>query len=63
MPFIDDNYNRIFIDNLKGIENLNVLQIMQTKNQDLVKDYIENSDFIKKKIFTVLNCLKYKSFI
>ena len=63
MPFIDDNYNRIFIDNLKGIENLNVLQIMQKKNQDLVKDYIENSDFIEKKIFTVLNCLKYKSFI
>ena len=63
MPFIDNNYNRIFIDNLKGIENLNVLQIMQKKNQDLVKDYIENSDFIEKKIFTVLNCLKYKSFI
>ena len=59
IPFIDDNYYQIFIDNLHGKENLNVLQVMQKKNQDLAKEYMENSDFIEKKIFTVLNYLKY----
>ncbi len=35
------------------------MQIIQKKNEDLAKDYMENSDFIEKKIYTVLNYLKY----
>ena len=59
IPFINDAYYQIFIDNLQGKENLNVLQIMQKKNEDLAKEYIENSDFIEKKIFATLNYIKY----
>ena len=59
IPFINDAYYQIFIDNLQGKENLNVLQIMQRKNEDLAKEYIENSDFIEKKIFATLNYIKY----
>ena len=58
ISLVNDTYNQTFIDNLQGKENLNVLQIIK-KNQDLAKEYMENSDFIEKKIFTVLNCLKY----
>ena len=46
IPFINDSYNQIFIDNLQGKENSNILKIMQMKNEDLAKEYIENSDFI-----------------
>ena len=59
IPFFDDNFYQIFIDNLQGKENLNILKVMQKKNQDLAKEYIESSDFIEKKIFTILNYLKY----
>ena len=59
ITLINEDYYQIFIDNLQGNENLNVMQIMQKKNEDLAKDYMENSDFIEKKIYTVLNYLKY----
>lgn len=59
ISFINDDYFQIFIDNLHGKENLNVLEIMQ-KREDLSKEYLENNDFIEKKIFAVLNYLKYK---
>ena len=58
IPFIDDNYFQIFIDNLQGKENLNILQIMQKKNEELANEYIENSNFIEKKIYTILNYIK-----
>ena len=59
IPFIDDNFNQIFIDNLQGKENLNILEIMQKKNEDFVKEYIENSDFIENKIFKILNYINF----
>ena len=59
IPFINDSYNQIFIDNLQGKENSNILKIMQMKNEDLAKEYIENSDFIEQKIYTTLNYMKY----
>ena len=59
ISFINDDYYQIFIDNLHGKENLNVLKIMQ-KREDLSKEYLEINDFIEKKIFAVLNYLKYK---
>ena len=58
ISFINDDYYQIFIDNLHGKENLNVLQIMQ-KKEDLAKEYLQNNDLIEKKIFIVLNYLKY----
>ena len=49
----------IFIDNLQGKENSDVFKIMQKKNEELAKEYLENSNFIENKIFTVLNYMKY----
>ena len=59
IPLINDSYYQIFIDNLHGTENSNILQIMEMKNEDLAKEYIENSDFIEQKIYTTFNYMKY----
>ena len=59
IPLINYEYNQIFIDNLQGRENLDVFKIMQKKNEELAKEYIENSNFIESKIFEVLNYMKY----
>ena len=59
IPFIDDNFFQIFIDNLQGKENVDILQIIQKKNEELAKEYLENSNYIEKKIYTVLNYIKF----
>ena len=60
IPLINSDYNQIFIDNLQGKENSDVLKIMQKKNEELAKEYIDNSTFIENKIFYVLSYMKYK---
>ena len=60
IPLINSNYHQIFIDNLQGKENSDVLKIMQKKNEELAKEYIDNSTFIENKIFYVLSYMKYK---
>ena len=59
ISFINDDFYQIYIDNLEGKENSDVFQIMQKKNEELAKEYIENSNFIENKIFNVLNYMKY----
>ena len=59
IPLINSDYNQIFIDNLQGKENTDVFKIMQKKNEELAKEYIDNSDFIESKIFNVLSYMKY----
>ena len=58
VSFINDDYYQIFIDNLKGEKDLDIFKIMQ-KKEDLSKEYLKNKDFIEKKIFVVLNYLRY----
>ena len=58
ISFIDDDYYQIFIDNLQGRENSNVLKIMEQKDQ-LAQVYINNSNLVENKIFTILNYMKY----
>ena len=60
IPFINEEYNQIFIDNLVGKENLNILQIMVKKSGELAEEYLNNSKFIENKIFTSLNYFNYK---
>ena len=62
IPFINEEYNQIFIDNLIGKENLNILKIMEKKNEELVQEYIFNSNFIENKIFMTLNYINYNIF-
>ena len=59
ISFINDSYYQIYIDNLQGKEDLNILKIME-KKEDLPKHFLENKDFIDKKIYIVLNYLKYQ---
>ncbi len=59
IPLINPEYNQIFIDNLQGKENLDVFKIIQKKNEELAKEFIDNSNFIETKIFEVLNYIKY----
>ena len=47
IPLINSKYDQIFIDNLQGKENSNVFNIMQKKNEELAKEYIDNSTFIE----------------
>ena len=62
IPFINDEYNQIFIDNLVGKENLNILKIMEKKSEELAEEYIHKSNFIENKIFTTLNYINYTIF-
>ena len=60
ISFINDEYEQIFIDNLQGKENSDVLLLMQKDNEEeLIKTYINNGNFIENKIFTILNYIKY----
>ena len=58
ISFMNEDYYQIFIDNLQGKENSDVLKIMEKKNE-LAKVYIDNSNFLENKIFTILNYMKY----
>jgi len=60
IPLINSDYCQIFIDNLQGKENSDVFKIMQKKNEELAKEYIDNSNFIENKIFNVLSYIKYQ---
>ena len=59
ISFFNDEYDQIFIDNLHGKENLDIFKIMQKDNDIVAEQYIYNADFIKNKIFIVLNYLNY----
>ena len=63
ISFINEEYYHIFIDNLEGKENSDILKLMQKNNEEeLAKEYISNSNFIENKIFNVLNYMKYTIF-
>lgn len=59
IPFVDDEYNQIFIDNLIGKEHLNILKIMEKKGEELAQEFLNNSNFVENKIFTALNYFHY----
>ena len=59
IPFINDEYKQIFIDNLEGKENSNILKVMEKKNEELAQEYLQKNDFIEKKIFATLNYINY----
>ena len=59
ISFINEDYYQIFIDNLKGKENSNVIELMKKDNKELAEDYINKSNFVDNKIFTTLNYINY----
>ena len=59
IPFINEEYYQIFIDNLQGQKN-SILEIINNKDETaMAKEYINNSEFLDKKLYTVLNYFKY----
>ena len=60
ISFFNDDYFQIFIDNLHGKENLNIFKIMQKNNDLVAQEYIYNPEFIKNKIFKIINYLNFK---
>jgi hypothetical protein len=60
IPFTNDEFNQIFIDNLNGSENSDLFKVISQQNDQIAKDYIQSSDVIEKKIYSVLNCIKFE---
>ena len=56
IPFINDEYTQIFIDNLQGKENLDIFKII---SKQMTKNYIKENSFINNKIYSVLNYINY----
>ena len=59
IPFINDDYYQIFIDNLQGQKN-SILEIINNKDETtLAREYINNSDFLDNKLYIILSYFKY----
>ena len=62
ITFINDEYYQIFIDNLNGDHNLDFCKLISNKSDSLTQDFIKaiNGQFVDKKIYTILNYLKFE---
>ena len=60
ISLINDEYYQIFIDNLQGKENSDILTIIQKKEDILAKEYLNSLNFIDNKLFIVLNYIDFK---
>ena len=62
IPFINEEFYQIFIDNLQGKKN-SILELINNKDETtLAKEYIDNSEFLENKLFKIINYLKYNIF-
>ena len=59
IPFINDDYYQIFIDNLQGKELYDITQMKKDKKEAILKDFIEKTYFLDNNLFTVLNYIKF----
>ena len=62
IPLINDEYNQIFIDNLQGKENFDLLKVVSQQMEQLTNEYIRESNIIDNKIYAILNYIKYNIF-
>ena len=59
IPFINDNYYQIFIDNLQGKEIYDITQMQSDKKKAILKDFMDKTYFLDNNLFTVLNYIKF----
>ena len=59
ISFLDNDYERIFIDNLKGKDNSFLFKIIQKNNNDWHKEYLISKKFIEQNISLILNYMKF----
>ena len=59
IPFINDDYYQIFIDNLQGKELYDITSMHDDKKKVLLNDFINKTYFIDYNIYSVLNYIKF----
>ena len=59
LSFINDEYYQIFIDNLHGKENLNILEIISDKSQKLNQLFLRETNFIDEKVHLILSYMDF----
>ena len=64
ITFNNEEYYQIFIDNLNGNKNSDFCKLISNDSDSLTQDFIKdiNEQFIDKKIFKILNYLKFEFF-
>ena len=62
ITFINEEYYQIFIDNLLGKDNIDIFKLIKKETEIITKEFINGSNFINNKIYTILNYMKYKIF-
>ena len=55
IPFLDENYEQIFIDNLFGKDNSIIFNIIQKNNNNWFREYLILSNFIEENIELILS--------
>ena len=60
IPFTNNEFNQLFIDNLKGSQSSDLFKVISQQNEMITKDYLQNSNLIERKIYSVLNCIKFE---
>ena len=60
IPFTNEEFNQIFIDNLKGNQTTDLFQVISQQNENVAKDYLQSTKLIERKIYSVLNYIKFE---
>ena len=60
IPFTNEEFNQIFIDNLKSTENSDLFTVISQQNEQIAKDFLQSTNLIERKIYSVLNCIKFE---
>ena len=56
IPFINDEFDQIFIDNLQGKENMDIFKVI---SKQITKTFIKDNNFIDNKIYSILNYINF----
>ena len=60
IPFINDEYYQIFIDNLQGNEGMDLFKVISQQTEQLTQQYLKESNLIDNKIYEVLNYINFE---
>ena len=59
IPFINNEYYQIFIDNLQGNEGMDLFKVISQQTEQLTQQYLKESNLIDNKIYEVLNYISF----
>ena len=60
IPFINDEYYQIFVDNLQGNEGMDLFKVISQQTEQLAQQYLKESNLIDNKIYEVLNYINFE---